>query len=84
MLLILTSPIGLVSSMCAIFLQEIVLVRYLIDFVVREVLVRSDWVTHGLHHLREAIIGSILDRADVSADFLHSLLDSTQVCWEDN
>lgn len=84
MLLILTSPIGVVSSLCAIFLQEVVLVRYLIGFVVREVLLRSVWVAHGLHHLRETIIGSILDRTDVSADFLHSLLDSTQVCWEDN
>jgi hypothetical protein len=81
MLLILTSPIGLGGTLGATFVQEVVLIRDLIGFVVREVLLRS---VCRLHRLRDTIIRSILDRADVSADFLHPLLDSTQVCWEDS
>jgi hypothetical protein len=39
------------------------------------------WVSHW-SHLLQTIIRSILDRADMSADFLHPLLDLTQVCWK--
>ena len=51
MLLILTSPIGLGGTLGATFVQEVVLIRDLIGFVVREVLLRSVWVTFRLHHL---------------------------------
>jgi len=52
MFLILRSPIGLGGTLGAVFVQEVVLIRDLIGFVVREVLLRPNWITFRLHDLR--------------------------------
>ena len=52
MFLILRSSIGLGGTLSAVFVQEVVLIRDLIGFVVREVLLRSVWIAFRLHDLR--------------------------------
>ena len=81
MFLTLRIPINLGGTLDAAFVQEVVLIRYLFGFVLREVVLKLVWVSHW-SHLLQTIIRSILDRADMSADFLHPLLDLTQVCWK--